>query len=281
MKNKYQKYLIQATCIFIIWILILFFILPIWQYNKFAKKYNNPYELTHSKIFRIQTSEKIPILFYSISVEKIKLDNYPNIENLKSLETSIQNMEDYLNNSKNIFIYPNVYELLSNAYFTKYQYTQNESDLSKSHLYTEKLLNYTQYKQSFIYKHNLAKIDIGKTEEGVNKIIDIYSESDKLDIDEYYMGLAKYYIGEKEKSLIHLEKLLSSQSTGKNFIRSWQEIKNIYYNFMQEFYNKKDMGNFFIVVNRLIYLDDNNKEFFIKIIETTDKKILPNIKLEY
>lgn len=280
MEKKYKKYIIYALSILIIYLISYFFIIPILQYQKFVRLNYRIVSIKNTDILKKQSIEKLSILSNHVYLETQNFDQSPNDLDLNVFDNAIINLETYLQESKNIFIHPNVYEILSNAYFVKYKYTKNQDDIQKSYVNAKKMFDYANSKQSFIYRFNLATIDIGNTKEGIYEIEENYKRNENRDIDEYYLGISEYYAGNKYAALEHLELLLASDKE-KNFVRSKKELVDIYYDMMKDFYNKKDYSKFLISVKRLAILDTENKEFFEYLIKNTTKTSAPYIKLNY
>lgn len=280
MKNQYKKNIIYVSSILIIYIIIYFFVTPTLQYKKYRNSNKDAFSFKNTKILKTQSLEKITILIDNLDFNINKLEREPVDKNLHTLENSIKITENYILESKYIFMYPNTYEILSNAYLAKHNYTKNKDDIIASYKYANKLLNYAENKSAFQYRVNLSKIDIGNIDEGVKKIEEIYKKNYTEVIDSYYLGLAKYYGGDKSESLKNLE-IVFNNTESKKFIRSKQELINIYYDFMKYFYIKKDYAEFLSSVKRLHTLDFSNKEFFEYIISNTDNKTAPYLELKY
>lgn len=282
MEFKKLKIILYIKIIIFILIIIYYSFLPVLQ-NKFYKKEKIKLlkdEISHIDynhfLFKINTSEKNFIVY----------DNITNINNLfennpqkyeRSFKDSILYTEDFLNN-QSIYINPDIYIMLANSYFIAYKEYGDEEFLKTQNIYLQKAIALAPHRVDLIYAINLNTIN--STKDNTN-IKSLHQNKDLNKMDYYFMGLMYFYTNDKEKSLSYLEKFF--ESNGPNyFMRSNNELTDIYYNFMKYFYTKKDKENFLLVLKRLEEKKDQNNKFLNSLISHIENtNTLPKIKLDY
>ena len=289
MNNKIIKLSLYTLSFSIIFSIVYFWGLPIQQ-HKIFKKINNgintnniilsPYQ---EKILGKKSNEKESIITYHLSITTKEYEENPT-ENKEELAKVLLDTEKYIEKNKNWYIKPNIYMDLSYAYLLLYKTDKIDEFKNKSMFYSEKSLVLFPNRDEVYYRYLLTRIqlDIDK-ESNFIKVKERYNENKdlNLNIHDYYMGLTYYYMNDNKNSIVYLDKF-SKHNQSKGFIVSYIELKNIYYNMLKDFYSKKDLSNTTKVLERLIFLNDQNKDFFSYIQNyIREKGRLPDLKLNY
>lgn len=290
MNNRTVRLSLYTLSFSIIFLIVYFWGLPIQQHNIF-KKINNGINTNNvvlspsqKEILAKRSIEKESIIIYSLFTTIKEYEENPIEINEIALNQVLLNTENYIEKNKDWYIKPDIYMKLSYAYLLLYKKYNTQEFKNKSQLYSEKSFALFPNRDDIFYKYFLTRIQLNTDkEESFAEIKARYEENKdlNLNIHDYYIGLAYYYMNDDKNSILHLDKF-SKYNQPKEFIQSKTELKNIYYDMLKDFYSKKDLSNTIKVLERLISLDDQNKDFFSYMQNyIKEKGRLPNLKLSY
>ncbi len=290
MNNRTVRLSLYTLSFSIIFLIVYFWGLPIQQHQIFKRINNNvnkdntiitPYQ---NKILAKESIEKEPIITYYLFFITKEYEENSVEENKTALRSMLLDIENYIDQNPSWYVKPDIYMNLSYAYLLMYKNDGTQEFKHKSQVYSEKSFMLFLNRDEIFYRYYLTNIQLDNDkEESFTKIKNRYSINKdlNLNIHDYYMGLAYYYMNDSKNSILHLDKF-SKYSQPKEFIQSKTELKNIYYDVLKDFYSKKDLSSTTKVLERLISLDDQNKDFFSYIQNyIKEKGRLPNLKLNY
>lgn len=290
MNNRTVRLSLYTLSFSIIFLIVYFWGLPIQQHQIFKRINNNvnkdntiitPYQ---NKILAKESIEKEPIITYYLFFITKEYEENSVEENKTALRSMLLDIENYIDQNPSWYVKPDIYMNLSYAYLLMYKNDGTQEFKHKSQVYSEKSFMLFLNRDEIFYRYYLTNIQLDNDkEESFTKIKNRYSINKdlNLNIHDYYMGLAYYYMNDNKNSILYLDKF-SKYSQPKEFIQSKTELKNIYYDMLKDFYKRNDLKNTQKTLERLISLDDQNKDFFSYIQNyIKEKGSLPNLKLNY